>query len=80
MMEDMPSSLLDKWYDFHRLEPFGQQWQNWLMAVPLSNFVKVHSKKGTVVKASDYFYEDEQSKKDREQATFIKFLDTFEPK
>lgn len=69
--------------DFYDREPFGKDWENWLMAVPLKYFADAHSKKGTNNDISDFFYEDEQSqveRKERETAQLIDFFDTYKPK
>lgn len=71
----MPASLLYKWMDFERLEPFGQPWQNWLMAVPAVDFASVHAKKGTQISLKDYIYEDKQSKIERQNAELFTFFD-----
>lgn len=76
MAEEIPSSVMDKWMDFYRLEPFGQQWENWLMAVPTSAFAQVHAKKGSIVKMNDYFYVDEQTKEEEKLGSLLSLFDS----
>lgn len=76
----MPVSLMNKWLDFYRLEPFGQEWENWLMARPTHLFAQVHGKKGSKISVQDFMYEDSQSKRDREAEEFMSFLDAFDKK
>jgi hypothetical protein len=80
MMDRMPSSLLKKWIEYHRLEPFGQPWENWLMAVPAHMFASVHSKKGAVPPFKDFVYVDPMTEEIEKQKAFIGFLDHYEPR
>ena len=80
LKEKMPVSLLTKWLDFYRLEPFGQEWENWLMARPTQLFASVHGKKGSRVSVKDFMYEDSESKRDREAEEFFLFMDGHEKK
>lgn len=80
LAEQMPYSALCKWEDYARIEPFGNPWDNWLMAVPATMFSQVHSKKGATPKMTDFMYEDAETKKQREAEQLMHFFDTFEPK
>jgi hypothetical protein len=75
MAHNMSSSLLHRWREFERVEPFGGPWENWLMAVPASDFASVYARKGVQVKVSDYMYEDAQDKKERQTANLFTWLD-----
>lgn len=78
MMDKMPYSLYQKWVEYHNVEPFGSQFDNWLMAVPTSMFSQVHSKKPIHIK--ELMYKNKEEKRKEETKQFIHFLDTFEPK
>lgn len=80
MTNSMPSTLLDEWVEYARLEPFGHPWENWLMAIPAHMYASVKSKKGREPSLQSFYYEDSQSKKEREQSQFLHFLDSYEPK
>jgi len=76
----MPASVFDQWRAYYQAEPFGQPWENWLMAVPAHILATVHSKKGASPKMKDFFYEDPAVKKERQTKQFFHFLETYEPK
>ena len=76
----MPVSLLNKWLDFYRLEPFGQEWENWLMARPTHLFASVHGKKGSKIAIRDFMYEDTESAKDRQAEELMMFFDNVDKK
>lgn len=75
----MPVSLLNKWLDFYRLEPFGQEWENWLMARPAHMFAQVNSRKGSIVSVQDFMYVDSVTKKEQDEniaaENMFKFFD-----
>lgn len=42
----MPSSEFLRWQRYAEEEPFGQPWENWLMARPAFDFAMAHTGKG----------------------------------
>lgn len=80
MMDKMPSSLLKKWIEYNRVEPFGQPWENWLMAIPAHMFAQANSKKGSEPPFKEFIYVDPETARIEKQKAFIGFLDHFEPK
>lgn len=75
----MPASQFDSWIAYSKEEPFGNPWENWLMATPALMFAQVHSKRGETPMLKDFFYESAEAKRERQQKEFIRFLETFEP-
>ena len=80
LKEKMPVSLLNKWLDFYRLEPFGQEWENWLMARPTHLFAMANCKKGSKIAIKDFMYEDPQSTKERQAEELMMFFDNVNKK
>jgi len=74
----MPASEFNRWKEYSAEEPFGQPWENWLMAVTAQMFAKVHrGKGGQAPTLDDFMYkgpakiaEKEQQKIDRLMAFF----------
>ena len=74
LMASMPSSLFQKWSEFERVEPFGQPWENWLMAVPAFDFAQVHKAKGKMIQFGQYMYVPTEEKMRAKEKKFISFL------
>ena len=81
LLAEMPSSAFSEWMEYSELEPFGQPWDNWLMAVNSWQFACAHSDpKKPRPKFQNYFYEAEQDKALRKQAETRQFFDWLDSK
>lgn len=78
MCEKMPYSLFRLWNEYHKLEPFGSRFDNWLMAVPANMFSQVHAK--NPIKVKDLMYQDPEDKRKEDHTNFINFLESYEPR
>ena len=75
----MPVSEFDQWVEYDTEEPFGQPWDNWLMAVQGHLFASANTAKGkTAPTIESFFY---KGKSDRVKAVedkadvFVNFLE-----
>ena len=75
----MARAEFSDWMTFAEEEPFGAEWDNWLMAIPSHMFASAHSKKGQAPEFRKFFYSGPEAK-EKEKATnakrFISFLDS----
>ncbi len=75
----MTSSEFSDWMAFAEEEPFGAEWENWLMAIPAHMFASAHSKKGQAPDFQKFFYagpEAQQKQKTANAKQFISFLES----
>lgn len=75
----MTSSEFSDWMTFAQEEPFGAEWENWLMAIPAHMFASAHSKKGSSPEFKKFFYAGPEAKEKEKQANvkrFVSFLDS----
>ena len=69
----MPIRIFNQWLAYSKLEPFGQPWENYLMAVPAYQFGVASFEKPVDFKS--YFYCDEERNKEAKLEEFFSFLD-----
>lgn len=73
----MSAQQLQKWLDYARQEPFGQPWENWLMAIPAHMYASVHTGKNRAPpKFEKFFHVDTESKRQKDTAEFLTWLDS----
>lgn len=78
LAEDMPSSLFDKWKAFHDYEPFGAEWENWLMARQSHLFAQAHTQRHKTPDFSSFFYKGEIARAEERQAKTCELIDFFD--
>ena len=78
-IESMSSREYDEWRRYEQAEPFGQPWDNWLMAVQGQMFASAHTAKGkSPPQIKDFFYkgpDDRKVEADTKADIFVNFLE-----
>ena len=70
--QDMPSSELTEWLAYYRLEPFGQERDNWHSATLASILVNTNRRKNTpAVPPSEFMYKDRRGRAEDETVGFL---------
>lgn len=73
-MHELSASDYESWKLYYKEEPFGNPWQNWLMAMQTNIIARAHFKREHRPKFTDYFYEDPDYKRERQtQDLFLWF-------
>lgn len=68
----MPSSELTEWMAYYKLEPFGQERDNWHSATLASILINVNRRKNTpAVAPSEFMYRDRTSRAGDETKGFL---------
>jgi len=69
---DMPSSELTEWMSYYKLEPFGQERDNWHSAQIASILANVNRRKNApAVPVDDFMYRDRTTRKQSETKGFL---------
>lgn len=72
----MPLSYFERWVMYEQEEPFGQPWENWLMAVPAHQFAHVNSKRPPNFK--DFYFKGRAAREAEEKSRVDNFFEFLE--
>jgi hypothetical protein len=68
----LPSSELTEWIAYYRLEPWGQERDNWHSAQVAAIIANVNRKKGTpALSVDEFMYRDRQTTRDQKTKGFL---------